>query len=125
MRAVRSVVVVATATAAVAAGGVATRSAFADPAPRAVAVADPALTARLDQILATAALSGTTTGLQVRDAAGATVYSQKSGDRVIPASNMKLLTSAAALEVLGRSFRWTTTVLSTGTKSGTTLTGDL
>ncbi|GAA0798349.1 D-alanyl-D-alanine carboxypeptidase/D-alanyl-D-alanine endopeptidase [Spirilliplanes yamanashiensis] len=125
MRAVRSVVVAVTATAAVVAGGVATRSAFADPAPRAVAVADPALTARLDQILATGALSGTTTGLQVRDAAGATVYAQKSGDRVIPASNMKLLTSAAALEVLGRSFRWNTTVLSTGTRSGTTLTGDL
>lgn len=124
---VRSAVVAGTATAVIVAGGVVARSALAEQTPgnRAVA-ADAALAARLDDILAKAALAGATTGLQVRDGAtGGAVYTRRASDRVIPASNQKLLTSAAALEVLGPGYRFATKVLSTGTRSGTTLRGDL
>ncbi len=124
---VRSTLVAVTAAAVVAGGGVAAGSAFAERAPGlATVAADPALTARLDDILAKGALAGATASLQVRDGVtGDVVYSRRSADRVIPASNQKLLTSAAALEVLGPGHRFRTKALSTGTRSGTTLRGDL
>src|SRR5690606_10748237 len=46
-------------------------------------------------------------------------------DRLLPASNAKLATSAAALEVLGPDHSFTTSVLAGGTRSGSTLRGDL
>ena len=44
---------------------------------------------------------------------------------MMPASNMKLLTSSAALVRLGADFRYRTTVLARGARRGDTLAGDL
>lgn len=44
---------------------------------------------------------------------------------VQPASLMKLLTTAAALDVLGPDYRWTTRVYTNGTQNGEVLQGDL
>jgi serine-type D-Ala-D-Ala carboxypeptidase/endopeptidase (penicillin-binding protein 4) len=119
----RSAVVAVTATAAVVAGSALAVSAFAQD--KAVTTDDTALVARLDQLLAGPGLDGTTTGVVVRDGTGRLIYSHNPDQRVIPASNEKIMTSVAAAEVLGTSYRFHTRVLSTGTRSGATLRGDL
>ncbi|MEV4642303.1 D-alanyl-D-alanine carboxypeptidase/D-alanyl-D-alanine-endopeptidase [Actinoplanes sp. NPDC049548] len=87
---------------------------------------DAALVATLDQVLANSRLAGSTTALQVRDATtGSVVYSHNADQRVIPASNEKLMTSAAALEVLGPGYKFHTVARYSGTKSGTTVSGNL
>ncbi|HUQ55449.1 D-alanyl-D-alanine carboxypeptidase/D-alanyl-D-alanine endopeptidase [Lentzea sp.] len=92
----------------------------------AVAVDNEALTADLDTILADPALNGADVGLVVRDAnTGDVVYTRTSSRRQQVASNMKLLTTTAALELLGPDFKWRTELLSTGTRNGSTLQGDL
>jgi serine-type D-Ala-D-Ala carboxypeptidase/endopeptidase (penicillin-binding protein 4) len=89
-------------------------------------VSDAALVSTLDQVFADSRLAGSTTGMQVRDGAtGAVIYAHNADQRVIPASNEKLMTSAAALEVLGTGYRFHTVVLYSGTKSGSTVTGNL
>jgi D-alanyl-D-alanine carboxypeptidase/D-alanyl-D-alanine-endopeptidase (penicillin-binding protein 4) len=92
----------------------------------AAAPGDTALTAALDQVFAGSALSGSTTSMQVLDGStGAVVYSRGADQRVIPASNEKLMTSAAALAYLGPDFRFHTTASYSGTKSGKTVSGSL
>jgi D-alanyl-D-alanine carboxypeptidase/D-alanyl-D-alanine-endopeptidase (penicillin-binding protein 4) len=87
---------------------------------------DAARVATLDGVLANARLAGSTTAMQVRDAAtGAVIYSHNADQRVIPASNEKLMTSAAAMEVLGTGYRFHTVARYTGTRSGTTVKGSL
>jgi D-alanyl-D-alanine carboxypeptidase/D-alanyl-D-alanine-endopeptidase (penicillin-binding protein 4) len=84
------------------------------------------LTHALDQILADARFDGSQVGLQVRDAgSGAGLYSHDAGQRLVPASNNKLLTSAAALEVLGPGYRFHTGALVSGQRHGGVLAGDL
>lgn len=56
---------------------------------------------------------------------GEVVYRRNAERLVMPASNMKLLTSAAALVRLGADFRYRTTVLARGARRGDTLAGDL
>src|SRR5437763_12465619 len=69
----------------------------------------------LDSILGDARLAGARAGLVVRNAdTGAVLYSRDSASREQPASNGKLLTSAAALDVLGPDYRFTTTVAADG-----------
>jgi serine-type D-Ala-D-Ala carboxypeptidase/endopeptidase (penicillin-binding protein 4) len=87
---------------------------------------DAALVATLDQVFADSRLAGSTTGMLVVDGAtGAVVYSHNADQRVIPASNEKLMTSAAALEVLGAGYKFHTVARYSGKKSGTTVTGNL
>jgi serine-type D-Ala-D-Ala carboxypeptidase/endopeptidase (penicillin-binding protein 4) len=87
---------------------------------------DAALVATLDTVFANSRLAGSTTAMQVRDAAtGAIVYAHNAGQRVVPASNEKLMTSAAALEVLGTDYRFHTVVRHSGTRSGTTVKGSV
>ena len=87
---------------------------------------DTALVATLDQVLANSRLAGSTTALQVRDAtSGAVVYSRNAEQRVVPGSNEKLMTSAAALEILGPGYKFHTYARYSGTKSGATVTGNL
>jgi D-alanyl-D-alanine carboxypeptidase/D-alanyl-D-alanine-endopeptidase (penicillin-binding protein 4) len=64
------------------------------------------LTARLDQILAAPALRGGITGAIVCEVqTGQTLYEHDADMRLLPASNRKLFTSAAALELLGDEYR--------------------
>ena len=92
----------------------------------AVAVDNEALTRDLDTILADPALTGADVGLVVRDAnTGDVVYTRTSARRQQIASNMKVLTTTAALELLGPDYKWKTELLSSGTRNGSTLQGDL
>ena len=68
----------------------------------------------LDKILQAPALKGGVTGAIVcRVSDGKTLYAHDADLRLLPASNCKLWTSAAALELLGPDFRMTTDVLAT------------
>ncbi len=79
------------------------------------APAQASLAGELDRILADRALDGATIAVDVRDAAtGAVLYQRNPGLRVLPASNQKLLTAAAALEILGPGHRFRTSVLTAG-----------
>jgi D-alanyl-D-alanine carboxypeptidase/D-alanyl-D-alanine-endopeptidase (penicillin-binding protein 4) len=92
----------------------------------AAAPGDAALVAALDQTFANPALAGSVTSMQVLDGAtGAVVYSRGADQRVVPASNEKLLTSAAALAYLGADHTFHTTASYSGSKSGRTVRGSL
>ena len=56
---------------------------------------------------------------------GETLYSLNAGKLVMPASNMKIVTLAAAAEVLGWDYRFTTTLETMGTIENGVLLGDL
>jgi len=80
----------------------------------------------LDQLLADPALHGASVSLMVRDAnSGATLYQHNPRTRLVPASNLKLLTTAAAMDVLGPQYRFATQLLSNGIRQGDRLTGNL
>ena len=64
---------------------------------------------RLDAVLTDPALAGARIGCRVIEVeSGRVLYSYHAADPLIPASNMKLATTAAALELLGRDFRFVT-----------------
>ncbi|WP_314172634.1 D-alanyl-D-alanine carboxypeptidase/D-alanyl-D-alanine endopeptidase [Streptomyces winkii] len=80
----------------------------------------------VDRILAGKPLKGASAGVVVADArSGKTLYRHNSGKRLLPASNTKLLTSAAAMDVLGPGYRYRTDVLAHGDRDGGRLDGDL
>ncbi|MBN6053428.1 D-alanyl-D-alanine carboxypeptidase/D-alanyl-D-alanine-endopeptidase [Nonomuraea sp. RK-328] len=84
------------------------------------------LTQDINQILSDSRLTIARAGVVVKSAAtGEELYSTDAGKQMIPASNTKLFTSAAAAETLGLDYRFPTTVLSAGRKIGSALTGDL
>lgn len=90
------------------------------------AQAPTALSQDLDTLLANPALAGADVGLVVKDAAtGATLYDHHGSDLVLPASNLKLFTSAAAMNVLGPGYTFSTTVAADGARTGSTLNGNL
>jgi D-alanyl-D-alanine carboxypeptidase/D-alanyl-D-alanine-endopeptidase (penicillin-binding protein 4) len=65
-------------------------------------------------------------GVVVQSLADGQVLYRRNAERLfMPASNMKIVTSAVALARLGPDFRWRTPVLAAGTRSGDTLHGDL
>lgn len=69
----------------------------------------------LDQLLADPILEGSLVSLTVRDVGtGATLYQRNGHTRLLPASSLKLLTTAAAMDVLGPQYRFSTQVLSNG-----------
>ncbi|MFI9385574.1 D-alanyl-D-alanine carboxypeptidase/D-alanyl-D-alanine-endopeptidase [Kutzneria sp. NPDC052558] len=85
-----------------------------------------ALGTDLDSLLANPELAGAQAGLVVRNAdTGATLYSRLGDNLMLPASNLKLVTSATALELLGADYTFDTEVRSTGSVSDGTLNGDL
>ncbi len=85
-----------------------------------------AFCAGLDSVLRAPALDGAMTSLVVREAnTGKLVCEFNPESRLIPASSLKLVTTAAAMEVLGADYRFSTTLLSTGVQQGGVLTGDL
>ena len=90
------------------------------------APAETRLAATIDAILADARLAGAQTSVVVRDVTDGTTLYQRNGDRrLVPASNTKLLTSAAALALLGPGHRFGTDVLVSGRQRGGAVTGDL
>ncbi|PSL51635.1 D-alanyl-D-alanine carboxypeptidase/D-alanyl-D-alanine-endopeptidase (penicillin-binding protein 4) [Saccharothrix carnea] len=98
----------------------------ADLATPASAQADDALSRDLDAIITSPALDGADVGLVVRHAGtGAVVFSRDGDRRGQPASNAKLISSAAALELLGPDHRFRTTAAASGRLRAGVLTGDL
>ncbi len=80
----------------------------------------------LDTLLANPSLAGANVGLVVKDAAtGSTLYDHQGANLLLPASNMKLFTSATAMDVLGPDYTFSTTVAQDGTHAGSTLLGSL
>lgn len=70
------------------------------------------------------AFENSNTSVTIRDAAtGQVVYSYGMYQPVTPASNQKLMTGAAALELLGENYRFTTSLWKGGSVSGSTLNG--
>ena len=91
------------------------------------AAADPveALRLDLDAILDQPGIADAHASVQVRTATGDTLYDREGGERLLPASNAKLFSSTAALEVLGTDHRFTTSVLTDAERRGSVLRGDL
>ena len=80
----------------------------------------------INKILQDERLDGATTGVSIREAAtGEIIYDHFGDTRLHPASNMKLLTEAAALETLGEDYRFSTEVLTDGQVKGGVLQGNL
>ncbi|WP_077329744.1 D-alanyl-D-alanine carboxypeptidase/D-alanyl-D-alanine endopeptidase [Virgibacillus siamensis] len=81
---------------------------------------------KIEEILQNEHLDGTTTGVSIRNADTGEILFDQFGDfRLHPASNMKLLTGAAAFETLGTDYQFTTEVLTDGSIKGKTLHGNL
>ena len=71
------------------------------------------------------ALSGAAVGVSVKDMQGKPLAEYNASTRLTPASNMKLLTTGAALHTLGADYRFKTAIGYTGTIEDGTLKGDL
>ncbi|MFG6117353.1 D-alanyl-D-alanine carboxypeptidase/D-alanyl-D-alanine-endopeptidase [Halobacillus sp. MO56] len=85
-----------------------------------------ALTDQLNMIMTDEKLEGALAGVSIRSAeTGEVIYEHDAGKRLKPASNMKLLTAAAALEILGPDYTFPTEVLADGEIKGNKLHGDL
>jgi D-alanyl-D-alanine carboxypeptidase/D-alanyl-D-alanine-endopeptidase (penicillin-binding protein 4) len=81
---------------------------------------------QVDQVLADPALQGATVSLSVRDVtSGATLYQRNPDSLGVPASSLKLVTSAAAMAVLGADYRFVTQLASEGSVRNGQLQGDL
>jgi D-alanyl-D-alanine carboxypeptidase/D-alanyl-D-alanine-endopeptidase (penicillin-binding protein 4) len=84
------------------------------------------LRAMIDSLAAAPAFANAHWGILIVDpASGDTLYSRNAGKLFMPASNMKILTSATALAQLGADYRFRTTFAARGNLSGGTLAGDL
>jgi D-alanyl-D-alanine carboxypeptidase/D-alanyl-D-alanine-endopeptidase (penicillin-binding protein 4) len=84
------------------------------------------LAAELDSALADPAFARATWGVVVQSLDnGQVMYRRNAARLFLPASNLKLLTAAAALVRLGADFRYHTAVLARGPRHGDTLAGDL
>lgn len=97
------------------------------PPPSVVAAEALTLTARIDAILAASNLGDATIGIHILDlASGATLYARNAELAQNPASNVKLVTTAAALALLGPEHRYVTRVYA-GARAlhGHTIEGDL
>ena len=85
---------------------------------------DPALTA-IDTLLGDPRLDGSQVAVQVRDAHRRGGLRARADIRMLPASNAKLLSSAAAVDGLGEDFRFATDVLASGPVSDGKVRSDL
>lgn len=80
----------------------------------------------LDDILTDPRLDGAQASVVVADAeSGQVLYEHQPEDRLMPASNSKLLSSAAAMDILGPDYTWSTEVLTTGRQAGGVVLGDV
>lgn len=93
---------------------------------RAQTAAAPALGEALEAVLDAPELADAFWGaLVVNLATGDTLFARNEGKHFIPASNQKILTTAAALDALGPDFRYTTSLYLDGPVRGGTLEGHL
>lgn len=84
------------------------------------------LAIRIDQLLAEPPFNGVQWGILIIDGEnGRTIYERNPATRLIPASNMKIPVTAAALDLLGPDFRWETSFFSGSPVSEGTVTGPL
>lgn len=83
------------------------------------------LAQRIDAVLARPAVSGVTWGIVVRDTDGAVLYARNAARLMVPASNLKLVVSAAAAHYLDPDYRFRTSVYATGPVRDGVLEGDL
>ena len=97
----------------------------ATPAPRPAATS-PGLASIADALFASVEREGTGVGVLVVDAAtGETLYARREHARSLPASTMKVVSTAAALSGLGADFRFHTPVWLEGARLGPLFLGDL
>ncbi|WP_100011660.1 D-alanyl-D-alanine carboxypeptidase/D-alanyl-D-alanine-endopeptidase [Lentibacillus sediminis] len=88
--------------------------------------ASGSLEEKIDAVLQDERLDGAVTGVSVRHAGtGELLYEENGDTRLHPASTMKLLTGAAAMETLGPDYRFSTEVWTDGDVRGKTLNGDI
>lgn len=90
------------------------------PAPR-----FPELVSLLNEARANPALAGAAVGFCLINSKGEVVMEDKAQTAFIPASSLKTLTTATALEILGPDFRFTTTLKSTAPIEAGVIRGDL
>jgi D-alanyl-D-alanine carboxypeptidase/D-alanyl-D-alanine-endopeptidase (penicillin-binding protein 4) len=91
-----------------------------------VSIETATLDEKLNTVLQNQRLKGTITGISIRSAdTGEALFSQFGDIRLHPASNMKLLTTAAALDTLGKDYQFTTEVLTDGLLRGQVLQGNV
>ncbi|AYY14062.1 D-alanyl-D-alanine carboxypeptidase/D-alanyl-D-alanine-endopeptidase [Actinobacteria bacterium YIM 96077] len=84
------------------------------------------LAADIDEILDDPRMDGSQASVVVADAeTGDVLYDRDGENRLMPASNQKMVTSAAAMELLGPDYTFTTTVESDAQQRGRVLAGDL
>lgn len=72
----------------------------------------------LDALLDTPALANATWGVRVEAADGTVLFDRNGDKRLMPASVMKLFTTAAAIELLGADWRYRTELVAYGKKGG-------
>jgi len=103
------------------------RSPVSPPAPATASTGTNAeLRAMIDSLAGAPAFANAHWGILIVDpASGDTLYSRNAGKLFMPASNMKILTSATALAQLGADYRFRTTFAARGSVNGGTLAGDL
>lgn len=80
---------------------------------------------KVDQAVKAEPLKGAVVGVMVQDVAGHVLASREPGRRMVPASNLKLVTTGTALHALGPDFRFETGIGYTGTVEDGTLHGDV
>ncbi len=97
------------------------------PAPAPMPVAGQAgIAAALDSIFNDTAFASAHWGVLVRSLeSGETLYARNAGKMFVPASNMKIVTAAGALEALGPDYRYVTRVAASGPVRNGVLQGDL
>lgn len=87
---------------------------------------DPSLEVRLKQVLSAPVLVRSSWGVQVQSMdTGKILFAENPQKRLIPASNLKLLTAVAAVEDLGLDFRFTTRIWTAGRIEDGTLEGNI
>ncbi|MFD3326663.1 D-alanyl-D-alanine carboxypeptidase/D-alanyl-D-alanine-endopeptidase [Streptomyces sp. NPDC058701] len=93
---------------------------------RTTATSPAGLAADLDILLADPRLTGAHASVQIADSAsGHILYQRHEHALMLPASTLKVVTAASALQLLGPQHRFTTEVRTSGRRSGPVLHGDL
>lgn len=93
---------------------------------KAPAVAHADLADKVQKILAEPELSHATFGISVVDIDGKPIYAMNDGRLMLPASNVKMITTAAAFAFLPEEMNWSTQVVAAGTLDAQgVLTGNL